>query len=77
MLAHYFADSEITKRNDDKFLTNLLMKPITKNLSYCNANNWMEKLSAIPLGIPDDKWTKYKFELESGMDKVAGQSLTI
>ena len=37
-LAHYVADWETTKCNDDKFLTNLLMKPITKNLLYCNAN---------------------------------------
>lgn len=35
-LAHYFVELEITKRNIDKFLSNLLMKPITKNLSYCN-----------------------------------------
>ena len=37
----------------------------------------MEELSAIPWGLPDDKWTKHKFELKSGVDKVAGQSLTI
>ena len=37
-LADYFAKSETTKRNIDKFLSNLLMKPITKKLSYCNAN---------------------------------------
>ena len=38
VLAHYFADLETTKRNIDKFFTNLLMKPITKNLSYCNTD---------------------------------------
>ena len=32
-LAHYFSNSETIKRNIDKFLTNQLMKPITKNLS--------------------------------------------
>ena len=37
-LAYYFSESETTKRNVDKFLTNLLMKPITKKLSYCNAD---------------------------------------
>ena len=38
LLAHYFANSETTKCNIDKFITNLLMKPITKDLSYCNAD---------------------------------------
>ncbi len=47
-LAHYFAESETTKRNVDKFLSNPLMKLITKKLSYRNADEWMEKLSAIP-----------------------------
>ena len=37
-LAHYFADLETTKRNVHKFLTNPLMKLITKNLSYCNTD---------------------------------------
>ena len=37
-LAHYLTDSKTTKRNIDKFFTNPLIKPITKNLSYCNAN---------------------------------------
>ncbi len=46
-LAHYFAKSEIIKRNIDKILSNLLMKPITKKLSYCNTNEWIEKLSVI------------------------------
>ena len=55
VLAHYFAESETTKRNVDRFLTNPLMKPITKKLSYCNVDKWMEKLSAIPWEISDDK----------------------
>ena len=33
LLAHYFVDSETTKHNVDKFLTNSFMKPITKDLS--------------------------------------------
>lgn len=35
-LAHYFAESETTKRNVDKFLINLLIKRIIKKLSYYN-----------------------------------------
>lgn len=35
-LAHYFAKSETTKRNMDKFLSNPLIKLIIKNLLYCN-----------------------------------------
>lgn len=37
-LAHYFAYLEISKHNVHKFLTNSFMKPITKNLSYCNVD---------------------------------------
>ncbi len=37
-LAHYFAESETTKRNVDKFLSNPLIKPITKKLSYRNSD---------------------------------------
>lgn len=48
-----------------------------KNLLYHNADKWMEKLSTIPWGIPNDKWTEHKFEPENGVDKVARQSLTI
>ncbi len=47
-LAHYFAESETTKRNFDKFLSNPLIKPITKKLSYCNTDEWIEELFAIP-----------------------------
>lgn len=38
ILAYYFADSETIKYNVNKFLFNPLMKPITKKLLYCNAN---------------------------------------
>ena len=58
-LAHYFAQSETIKRNLDGFLTYPLMKPITKQLSYHNANEWMKTVSNIPWGIPDNKWTEY------------------
>lgn len=37
-LAHYFADSEITKRNIDKLLTNPLMEFIIKSFLYRNAD---------------------------------------
>ncbi len=37
-LAHYFAELETIKCNIDKFLSNSLMKPITKKLLYCNAD---------------------------------------
>ncbi len=37
-LANNFAKSKTTKYNIDKFLSNLLIKPIIKKLSYWNAN---------------------------------------
>ena len=46
-LANYFAELETIKCNINKFLSNLLMKPITKKLSYCNINKSIEKLFAI------------------------------
>ena len=36
ILANYFAKSETIKCNVNKFLSNLLIKPITKKVSYCN-----------------------------------------
>ncbi len=54
-LAHYFTNSETTKGNMNKLLTDLLMAPITKKLPYKNADKWMEKLSEIPWGISNDK----------------------
>ena len=47
-LAHYFSELGTTKRNVYRFLTNSLMKHITEKLSYCNVDEWMEKLSDIP-----------------------------
>lgn len=46
-LAHYFADSETTKDNVDKFLSNLVMAPLIKKLFYQNTVKWMEKLLEI------------------------------
>ena len=37
-LVHYFAQSETTKDNVDKFLSDLLMAPLTEKLSYQNAD---------------------------------------
>ncbi len=70
-LAKYFAESEITKSNVDKFLSDLLMAPLTEKLSYQNADKWMEKLSEIPWSIPNDEWIKYKFEHQSGVARMA------
>lgn len=47
-LVYYFTELKTIKRNVDRFLINPLIKPIIKKLSYCNANEWMKKLSAIP-----------------------------
>ncbi len=37
-LAHYFTESETTKGNVNKFLTDLLIAPLTKKLSYKNGD---------------------------------------
>lgn len=76
-LAHYFAESETTKGNVDKFFSNPLMRSITEKLSYQNADEWMEKLSTIRWGVPEVKWVKLKFQLKNRVNKVAGQKLTI
>ncbi len=54
-LAHYFTESETTKGNMNRFLTDPWMACFTKKLSYKSANEWMKKLSEIPWGIPNDK----------------------
>ena len=54
-LAKYFAESETTKSNVDKFLSEVLMAPLTEKLSYQNANKQMKKLLEIPWGILNDK----------------------
>lgn len=46
-LAHYFAESETTKGNTNKFLYNLWIAPLTKKLSYKNVDEWMQKLLEI------------------------------
>ena len=47
-LAHYFAESETTKCNINKFLSDLLIIPLTKKLFYKNVDEWIEKLLEIP-----------------------------
>ena len=54
-LANYFAESEFTKSNVDKFLSNPLMAAFTEKLSYQNADKWIKKLLDISWGIPNDK----------------------
>ena len=41
-LAHSFAKSETMKGNVNKFLSDLLMAPLTKKLSYPNTKKWIE-----------------------------------
>ena len=76
-MAHYFAESETTKGNVNKFLSDPLMTPLTKKFSYKNADEWMEKLLEIPWGIPKDKWIEHKYNVESGVSEIAGQEITI
>ena len=47
-LANYFPDFESTKSNVDRFLPDLLMVPLTENLSFQNVDKWIEKLLNIP-----------------------------
>ncbi len=76
-LAHYFAESETTKGNVNKFLTDLLMVLLTKKLSYKNADEWMEKLSEIPWGIPNDESIEHRFDVENGVSGIARQEIAI
>lgn len=46
-LAYYFAKSITIKGNMNKFFINPLMVPLTKKLSYKNADKWIDKLSKI------------------------------
>ncbi len=48
------------------------MAPLTEKLFYKNADKWMEKLLEIPWGIPDIKWIKHRFDIESGVSGIAG-----
>ena len=54
-LAKYYAESESTKSNIDKFLFKPLMVLLTEKLSYQNMDTWMKKLSEILWDIPNNK----------------------
>lgn len=71
VLTHYFIESETTKGNKNKFLTNPLITLLTEKLCYKNANEWMEKLSEISQNILEDKWTEYKFNIENDISRIA------
>ena len=74
-LAHYFAESETTKSNVNKFLSDPLMTPLTKKLSYKNADEWIKKLSEISWGIPENKWIEHKYNIKSGVSEIAEQEI--
>lgn len=76
-LAHLFVESETSKSNMNKFLTNSLMKSITEQLSYKNIDEWKEKLSLISWNIPNNKQVHYTFQVKTGANKVLKQKLTI
>ena len=76
-MAHYFTELETTKGNVNKFLSDPLMTPLTKKLSYKNVDEWIEKLSEIPWGIPEDKWIEHKYNIKSGVSEIAGQKIVI
>lgn len=70
-LANYFAKSEITKDNINKFSTNLLIIPLTKKLSYKNTDEQIEKLLKILWGIPKDEQIEHKFGIKSDISGIA------
>ena len=76
-LAHYFAELETIKGNVNKFLSDLLITPLSKKLFYKNADKWMKKLSEIPWGIPENKWIEHKYNVESNISAIAGQKIPI
>ena len=76
-MAHYFAESEMTKGNVNKFLPDPLITPLTKNLSYKNADEWIEKLSEISWGISENKWIEHKYNIENGVSGIVEQEIAI
>ncbi len=53
------------------------MAPLTEKLLYRNANKWMEKLSKIPWGIPNDECIKHEFEHQSDVARMARQEIAM
>lgn len=76
-LAHYFVELETTKGNMNKFLTDLLMAPLTEKLSYKNADEQIKKLFEIPWGISDEKQIEHRFHIESDISGIAKQEIAI
>ncbi len=76
-LTIYFAKSETIKANLDRFLSDPLMALLTEKLSYRNADKWIEKLSVIPWGIPNDELINHKFKVQSGVGGIAGREILI
>ena len=64
ILATYFAESETTKGNVDRFVSNPLMAPLTMKLSYQNDDKWMEKPSDILWDRPNNKWINYRLDFK-------------
>ena len=67
----------MTKSNINKFLSDPIMTPLTKKLSYKNTDGWMEKLLEIPGSILENKWIKHKYNIESGISGIGGQEIAI
>lgn len=76
-LAYYFAESETTKGNMNKFLIDLLMASFTKKLLYKNADKLLKKLSEILFDISDDKQIEYRFAIENNVSRIVGQEIII
>ena len=53
------------------------MAPLTKKLSYQNADKWIEKLSEIPWSILNNEWIEHKFEFQSGVAEMAKREIAI
>ncbi len=53
------------------------MAPLTKKLSYKNANKWIEKLLEIPWGILNDEWIEHRFDIESVVSGIVRQEIAI
>lgn len=71
ILVYYSIKLKISKYNIYRLFFNLLIKSITKKLLYYNANKLIKKVSTILLIIFDNIYTKYKFQLKNGFDKIA------
>lgn len=69
--------SETTKRNINRILSDLLMTSLTEKLSYKNTDQWIEKLSEIPLDILKDIKIEYKFDINGDITEITRQKMAI